>query len=369
ETTAETYIKEKAKHIFDLENGPLMSLGFVKISEEKNIFYYNLHHIISDGLSMHILSKNLISFYHDYVREDTPQVQPLRIQYKDYVAWQQAEIESKKSNEYHTMWKELFKEEIPRVRLPFENKRPEKFTNIGNGIQFNLGKKCRDGLQQISNTQEGSMYITMIFLVKLLFHKYVGNKKIMVGSSFSTRTHSELADQIGFYINNLPLITDIEETQTLENLYKAIKSHTFEISSIPWYPLELLIDQISYKYDPSYSGLFNVLVEYHEDQVHDKNAKENSAFIKYFDNMPCQFDLSFEFHEHAKDIVCNILYNTSLFEKRHLELFVSRFRNIADQLTDFMEQFPQKQLHELQLDIEELPTFTPKKAISLEENF
>jgi hypothetical protein len=42
---------------------------------------------------------------------------------------------------------------------------------------------------------------------------------------------------------------------------------------------------------------------------------------------------------------------------------------MVNKLTDFMEQFPQKQLHELQLDIEELPKFKPKKAISLEENF
>ncbi len=369
EEAAEIYIKEKSKQKFDLENGPLISLGFVMINEEKNLFYYNLHHLISDGLSMQVLSKNLISFYHDYVREDTPMVQPLRIQYKDYVAWQQAEIESKKADVYHKMWQQLFKEEIPRVRLPFENKRPEKFTNVGNGIQFNLGKKCRDGFQKMTNLNDGTMYISMIFLVKLMMHKYVGNKKIMVGSSFSTRTHSELEDQIGFYINNLPLVTNIHETQTLETLYKSIKDHTLEVSSIPWYPLELLIDQISYTYDPSFSGLFNVLVEYHEDQIHDKDAKENTSFINYYYNMPCQFDLSFEFHEHEKDIVCNILYNNSLFEKRHMELFVNRFRNIADQLTEYMEAFDKKKLYELKMDKEEELNFKSKKVISLEENF
>ncbi|QHI35405.1 Tyrocidine synthase 3 [Kordia antarctica] len=370
EETAEVYIKEKSSHVFDLENGPLISVGFIMISEDKNVFYYNLHHLISDGLSMQVLSKNLISFYHDYVRDDEPKVQPLRIQYKDYVVWQQQEIASKKTAAYHEMWKQLFKEEIPRVRLPFEKKRPEKFTNVGDGIQFNLGKKCRDDLQKITNLHDGTMYISIIFLVKLMMHKYVGNKKIMVGSSFSTRTHAELEDQIGFYINNLPLVTDIQEEQTLASLYKSVKDHTLEVSSIPWYPLELLIDQITYTYDPSFSGLFNVLVEYHEDQVHDKNAKENTSFINYQYNMPCQFDLSFEFHEHEKDIVCNILYNNSLFEKRHMELFVNRFRNISNQLADYMDVFHQKKLHELNMDQgEENISTKPKRAISLEENF
>lgn len=370
EEVAETYIKEKSRHIFNLENGPLVSLGFIMINEDKNIFYYNLHHLISDGLSMQVLSKNLISFYHDYVREDEPKVQPLRIQYKDYAVWQQAEVESKKADAYHEMWKQLFKGEIPRVRLPFEKKRPDKFTNDGDGIQFNLGKKCRDGIQKITNLHDGTMYISIIFLVKLMMHKYLGNKKIMVGSSFSTRTHAELEDQIGFYVNNLPLVTDIQEEQTLALLYKSVKDHTLEVSSIPWYPLELLIDQISYSYDPSFSGLFNVLVEYHEDQVHDKNAQENISFINYHYNMPCQFDLSFEFHEHENDIICNIVYNNSLYDKRHMELFVNRFRNISNQLTDYMDVFHQKKLHELDMDQgEEYISAKPKKAISLEENF
>ena len=45
----------------------------------------DMHHIISDGMSMDIFKKELTELY------DKKQLPPIKIQYKDYAQWQQKE--------------------------------------------------------------------------------------------------------------------------------------------------------------------------------------------------------------------------------------------------------------------------------------
>ena len=42
---------------FDLNQAPLLRVGLIKIAEERHILMFDMHHIISDGVSMGILIK------------------------------------------------------------------------------------------------------------------------------------------------------------------------------------------------------------------------------------------------------------------------------------------------------------------------
>ena len=58
-----SYIKEDLFKAFDLENGMLLRAALLQISEDEYYFYFNMHHIISDGWSMEILSKDILHFF------------------------------------------------------------------------------------------------------------------------------------------------------------------------------------------------------------------------------------------------------------------------------------------------------------------
>ncbi len=81
--------EEEAKNIvnhfirpFDLAKAPLLRVGIIKISNEKHILMIDMHHIISDGLSMDVFVKEFLLLYQGETLE------PLKLQYKDYCAWQ-----------------------------------------------------------------------------------------------------------------------------------------------------------------------------------------------------------------------------------------------------------------------------------------
>ncbi|OMF64798.1 hypothetical protein BK143_26925, partial [Paenibacillus peoriae] len=78
---------------FDLQAAPLLrvaliDLGVQGIEEEPQyLLMLDMHHIISDGVSTGVLTREFARLYSD---EELP---PLRIQYKDYAVWQQSEAQ------------------------------------------------------------------------------------------------------------------------------------------------------------------------------------------------------------------------------------------------------------------------------------
>ena len=60
---AEAYIAADAYRAFDLAKGPLLRAALLQVEEEEYIFYFNMHHIISDGWSMEVLSKDVFKYY------------------------------------------------------------------------------------------------------------------------------------------------------------------------------------------------------------------------------------------------------------------------------------------------------------------
>ncbi|MGM1050707.1 MAG: amino acid adenylation domain-containing protein, partial [Bacillota bacterium] len=73
---------------FDLSKAPLLRVGLVKVAENRHYLLFDMHHIISDGASMAILTKEFMSLYEGH------KLKKQRLQYKDYSEWQNEFLKS-----------------------------------------------------------------------------------------------------------------------------------------------------------------------------------------------------------------------------------------------------------------------------------
>ncbi|PFJ13137.1 condensation domain-containing protein, partial [Bacillus cereus] len=89
---------------FDLEKAPLLRVEIIHVTDDEHVMVLDMHHIISDGVSMNILNRELCKLY------EGKELSPLDLQYKDYAVWQKdlfTQEEMKKQEEY---WINVFKE-------------------------------------------------------------------------------------------------------------------------------------------------------------------------------------------------------------------------------------------------------------------
>lgn len=89
---------------FDLSEAPLLRVGLVKIADNEHMLLMDMHHIISDGLSMNILIQEFCSLYQGLLLPE------IGIQYKDYAVWQNSSEYKEAIAEQREYWLELFRE-------------------------------------------------------------------------------------------------------------------------------------------------------------------------------------------------------------------------------------------------------------------
>ena len=74
---------------FDLSRGALIRASLLKIAEEDHVLLITMHHIVSDGWSMGILTREITALYEAYTGGKPSPLPELEIQYADYANWQQ----------------------------------------------------------------------------------------------------------------------------------------------------------------------------------------------------------------------------------------------------------------------------------------
>src|SRR5262249_48178528 len=76
------------EHAFDLKSGPLLRAVLIRLDEQDHLLLLIRHHIISDGWSSVLLTKEIVTIYEAFLQHQPSPLAELSIQYPDYANWQ-----------------------------------------------------------------------------------------------------------------------------------------------------------------------------------------------------------------------------------------------------------------------------------------
>ena len=68
------------------------------------MFLLTIHHIISDAWLMRVMVNDLLTLYDSHTNGVENPLKPLRIQYKDYAAWEKQQLAGDKLEEHRQYW-------------------------------------------------------------------------------------------------------------------------------------------------------------------------------------------------------------------------------------------------------------------------
>ncbi len=320
---------------FDLTTGPLIRMNLYQLEESQYIFYCNMHHIVSDGWSMKIIVQNVLAYYEAFVTKKPVALEPLRIQYKEYAAWQLRQLQQKEYELHGEFWRNLLSGEIPALNLPQQKERPRAITNSGSELELLLPKDLVKKIKDFSAKNEGSLFITLLSLWKVLFFRYTGQSDIIMGTPVAGRDHLELEDQIGFYVNTLALRDQIDPKLTFSELYEEIKQNTLKALEHQSYPFDRLVKDLSLKRDTSRNAIFDVMVilQNSGDQVQEFEP-EKDQIGKVIDKgkRMSRFDMEITHEELGNYLSVKVNYNTDIYDKSTIERFINHFITLTTKL-------------------------------------
>ena len=330
---ADNRIREDKRKAFDLSHGPLIRTFLFRLEEEKFIFYFNIHHIVSDGWSMEILRKEVLNNYTAYFNGLKPEDKPLRIQYKDYASWQVNQLNTQAYSDHQKYWVEKLSGPLPVLNLPFSKPRPSGFANDGRILTTIIGKQHIRPFRNLCASHKATLFMGLVSLLNTLLYRYTGEEDIIVGSPVAGRDHAELEDQIGFYINIIPLRVRISEKDNFLKLMDNIRKTILSAYEHQAYPFDRLIGQLKLKRDISRSPLFDVMIALQNQQDNIGSGRYETlqdGTITQIEGNEVKYDLNFNFVEADESLCMEVGFKTSLYDKENIISLIEHFRRILE---------------------------------------
>jgi amino acid adenylation domain-containing protein len=311
---------------FDFSRAPLLRTGLIKIHPREAILMFDIHHIINDGVSMDIMIRELTGLYRE---ESLPQ---LRIQYKDYVQWENSEKNKEKLKLQEDYWVKEFEEDIPVLNLPTDYPRPVVQSFEGSSVKFEIHKQETTALNQLAMEKGVTLYMVLMAALNILSSKLSGQEDIVIGTPVAGRRHADLDKIIGLFINTLVLRNYPRGEQKITEFLHDIKIKILGAFENQEYKFEDLLEKVPVKRNVSRNPMFDVMFSWltisRNAEIESTLEMSNERSLYSYNRQLAKFDMLFHGLEHNGKVFFSIEYCTKLFKEETILRFVQYFKRI-----------------------------------------
>ena len=237
-------------HPFDLTAAPLFRTTLVKVFDDVYTLFVDFSHIISDGVSLYHFVEELLSLY------DGNELPALSIGYKDYAAWEKENLRPEKLQSLQTYWVNRLEGELPVLEMPLDFQRPIIFSYAGEKIPFDISRATTARLNDIAKTNDCTLHVLIFTLYNIFLTKYTGQEDIIIGIPVAGRTHPDLHNIQGMFVNNIAIRSIVRNDETFAQLLATVKNNIVDALNNQEYSFEKLTQVINRKRDVSRNFMF-----------------------------------------------------------------------------------------------------------------
>ncbi|HEY3571967.1 MAG TPA: amino acid adenylation domain-containing protein, partial [Thermoanaerobaculia bacterium] len=235
---------------FDLETGPLLRARILTGPEE-TVLLLVVHHIVADFTSLAVMGRDLAALY----RGET--LEPPALRYADYVRWQAELLAGPRGERLWSWWRERL-EGVRDLDLPADHPRPPVQTWRGDARAIALPPELVASLGTLASGSTLFMVLLAAFQAQL--GRYTGQEDFAVGAALAGRPLPELAGLVGYFVNLLPLRTDLSGSPGFGELLVRARRTALEGMEHGDFPFSLIAERLRPVRDPARPPLFQTML-------------------------------------------------------------------------------------------------------------
>ncbi|RKG88709.1 amino acid adenylation domain-containing protein, partial [Corallococcus terminator] len=304
----------QARAPFDLARGPLMRVELLRLDARTHVLLVTLHHIISDGWSTGVLIREVAALYQAFASGQAVPLEPPRLQYVDYAAWQRRWMEGPALQEGLAYWRRALTGAPPLLELPTDRPRPAVRSYRGAMQPVALPRALSEEVRALALRTGTTPFMVLLGAFQVLLSRVSGQDDISVGSPVAGRTRPELEGLIGFFVNTLVLRTHVAEEERFVDLLARVREVALEATAHQEVPFDKLVEVLRPQRSLSHPPLFQVLFAL-------QNAPAEALSLPGLvlrevatESQAAKFDLSLSLRDGADGFHGFFEYDTDLFE-------------------------------------------------------
>ncbi|HZF29537.1 MAG TPA: condensation domain-containing protein, partial [Gammaproteobacteria bacterium] len=310
---------EEAATPFDLTHGPLIRARLIRLGEEEHVFLLTMHHIVSDGWSMGVLTRELNALYAAFREGREAALPPLTIQYPDYAVWQRQWLAGERLTTQADYWRRTLAEVPTLLELPTDRPRPPRQDFSGAFLSVRLDAELTGALKRLAQRHGATLFTTVLAAWAAVLARLSGQQDLVIGSPTANRGRREIEDLIGFFVNTLALRIDLSGEPSVAELIARAQRTAVAAQEHQDLPFEQVVEIVQPPRSLDRSPLFQVMFTWQNNErlaVDLPELQVQSVAVAF---PQVKFDLELTLAEGNGTIAGGLSYATALFDAATIE--------------------------------------------------
>ncbi|HEY0558373.1 MAG TPA: amino acid adenylation domain-containing protein, partial [Thermoanaerobaculia bacterium] len=300
---------------FDIGTGPTFRMALVRLGRERHLLLLTMHHIVADGWSLEILTRELMALYEAFAAGRPSPLAELPVQYADFAIWQRRWLTGGALSSQLDYWRRQLAGAPAGLDLPTDYPRPAMQTFDGATRSAELPADLARDLKAFCRREGVTLFMLLLAGFDVLLARYSGQEDVLVGSPIANRNRAETEGLIGFFVNTLVLRIDLGAAASFRDVLRQGREAALAAYGHQDLPFEMLVEELRPERDLSRSPFFQVLLSAQtagRDLPGGTHGLQVSAAEADLDS--AKFDLSLFVTDSPSSLRMTVEYNTDLFE-------------------------------------------------------
>ncbi|MEE4307376.1 amino acid adenylation domain-containing protein [Pseudomonas alliivorans] len=333
---------EEGAKPFDLTRGPLMRASLIRLADDDHALLLTQHHIISDGWSVGVLTRDLALLYEAVLQDRDADLPPLPVQYVDYAAWQRQWLSSDVMDAQRRYWRETLTGAPVLLELPTDHKRPAVQDYRGGFVPLIVDRALTARLKALGMQQGTTLFMTLLAAWSLVLMRLSGQHDVVIGVPSANRNQQELDGLIGFFVNTLALRMTRSENaaaaQSVASWLQQARRVALDAQEHQDLPFDHVVELLNPPRSLAHSPLFQVLFAWEQDQDSDLILPGLDISPILAHQQVAKFDLQLALSEQDGQIVGGLEYASGLFEPETVVRFGEYLSRVLMQMASDSER-------------------------------
>ncbi|MDR0267338.1 condensation domain-containing protein, partial [Paenibacillus sp.] len=313
---------------FKLDKPPLLRAALIKDRDNHQHFLVmDIHHMITDGISMDVLARDLLDLYENRKMDSIP------LEYTDYSEWQHNSMQTSEMKKQEAYWLDIFRNPLQDLKLPYDQPGALITDGPADTIQLDIEAALVRKLKLTAAESGMTLFMLLFAVFNVLLGKLSGQDDIVIGIPVSGRNDDRLEKVVGLFVNTLAIRSFPKRNLSFAAFLQQVKQNLLNAYRNQDYPLDKLIEQIPVKRKDAHSPLFMVLFQLAETENEEIRGTE-LAFEPYpFEDVTSKFDLYLHAAHDGEKVSLQFIYSSARFNRNTVQSAAEDYAKILQNIT------------------------------------
>lgn len=192
--------------------------------QDEHLIVLTFHHIIADGWSIAVFVQELESTYAAIV-QGSPLPSHEVVSFRQYLDWQQAQIENGHYEEGIRYWRQYLSEPIPQAILTSMSSSRYPHGYEGDRYTVTLDRPLSKAIKSLSIRMKNSVFATILGAFHLFLQQLTKQAGLVIGIPTAGQLHMKQPMLVGNCVNMVPVKNTASSESTLADYLGHMKEN------------------------------------------------------------------------------------------------------------------------------------------------